>query len=59
MGSKKFSWSCKKQYTVANDSAEEKYISAWEATCEIVWLHRVLQDLGILQTKVTSLLIDI
>jgi hypothetical protein len=36
MGSTTVSWSCKKKATVANYSTEEEYISAWEATCEIV-----------------------
>jgi hypothetical protein len=58
MGSTTVSWSCKKQATVATSTAEAEYISAWEATCEIVWLRRVLQDLGISQTEATSLFID-
>ena len=45
LGSTTISWSCKKQPTIANSSTEAKYISAWEATCEIVWLRRILQDL--------------
>eukprot|EP00253_Pinus_taeda_P030805 PITA_30805 len=57
-GSATVSWSCKKQATVATSSAEAEYISPWEATCEIVWLHRILQDLGISQTEATSLFID-
>eukprot|EP00253_Pinus_taeda_P024383 PITA_24383 len=51
-------WSCKKQATVATSSAEEEYILAWEATCETVWLRRILQDLGISQAEATSLFID-
>ena len=58
MGSAAISWSCKKQSTVATSSAEVEYISAWEATCEIVWLRRVLQDLGISPAEATSLFID-
>jgi hypothetical protein len=42
MGSTTVSWNCKKQTTVATSTAEAKYISAWEATCEIVWLRRIL-----------------
>ena len=38
MGSAANSWSCKNQTNVANSSAEEKYISTWEAVREIVWL---------------------
>ena len=54
MGSAAVSWSCKKQATVATSSAEAEYILA----CEIVWLRRILQDLGISQAEATSLFID-
>lgn len=47
MGSASVYWSCKKQATVATSLAEVEYISAWEEACEIVWLRRILQDLGI------------
>ena len=50
MDSTEVSWSCKKQATVATSTAEVEYISSWEPTCEIIWLRRVLQDLGIYQT---------
>lgn len=53
------SWSCKKQDIVVASLAEVEYISAWEEACEIVWLCRVLQDLGIPQVEATSLFIDI
>ena len=58
MGSAAVSWSCKKQTTMATSSAEAEYISTWEAACEIVWLRRVLQDLGISPAEATSLFID-
>ena len=58
MGSVAVSWSCKKQAIVTTSSAEAESISAWEAACEIVWLHRILQDLGISQVEATSLFID-
>jgi hypothetical protein len=58
MGSAVVSWNCKKQATVATSTAEAEYILAWEATCEIVWLRRILQDLGISQAEATSLFID-
>jgi len=47
MGSTVVSWSCKKQATMATSSAEAKYISTWEAGCEISLLRRILQDLAI------------
>jgi hypothetical protein len=52
------SWNCKKQATVATSIVEAKYISAWEATYEIVWLRRILQDLGISQEEATPLFIN-
>jgi hypothetical protein len=58
MGSTTVSWNCKKQATMATSIVEEEYISAWEETCEIVWLHRILQDLGISQAEATPLFID-
>jgi hypothetical protein len=58
MGSIEVSWNCKKKTTIANSSADAGYISAWEATCEIVWLRRILQDLGETQKSPTILLID-
>jgi hypothetical protein len=58
MGSTTISWNCKKQTTIANSSAKAEYISAWEATCEIVWLRRILQDLGETQKSPTTLLIN-
>eukprot|EP00253_Pinus_taeda_P026950 PITA_26950 len=58
MGLAAVPWSCKKQATVATSLAEAEYISAWEAACEIVWLRRILQDLGISQEEAMSLFID-
>ena len=57
MGSTAVAWSCKKQDTIVNSTAEAKCISAWEATCEIVWLRRILQDLKVDQKEATSLFI--
>ena len=38
-------WSCKKQPTVALSSTEAKYRGAAVATCEAIWLKRILKDL--------------
>ena len=40
------SWSSKKQPTIALSSTEAEYKGAAMATCEIAWLHKLLQDLG-------------
>jgi hypothetical protein len=58
MGLETISWSCKKQATLANSLAKVEYISAWEASCEIFWLHKILQDLGIIKKTPTILWID-
>ena len=45
-GSAAMSWSSKKQPTVALSSTEAEYRGAAMAACEIVWLRKLLSDLG-------------
>ncbi len=45
-GSGVVSWSNKKQPTVALSSTEAEYRSAAIAACEVVWLQKLLSDLG-------------
>jgi len=45
-GSGDVSWSSKKQPTIALSSTEAKYIGVTIAACEIVWLQKLLLDLG-------------
>jgi len=45
-GSCVVSWRNKKQPTVALSSTEGKYIGVVIATCEVVWLQKLLSDLG-------------
>jgi len=45
-GSGVVSWSNKKQPTVALSSTEAKYKGATIAACEVVWLQKLLSDLG-------------
>jgi hypothetical protein len=45
-GSGDVSWSSKKQPTVALSSTEAEYRGATIATCEVVWLQKLLSDLG-------------
>jgi hypothetical protein len=40
------SWNSKKQPTVALSSTKAKYKGATIATCEIVWLQKLLSNLG-------------
>jgi hypothetical protein len=45
LGSAAIPWSSKKQPTVAVSSTEAEYRGAAVATCEAVWLKRLLKDL--------------
>eukprot|EP00253_Pinus_taeda_P019289 PITA_19289 len=51
MGSRVISWCSKKQHTVALSSAEVEYQVMCAATCEAVWLYRILQDAREEKTK--------
>jgi hypothetical protein len=46
LGSGVFSWSSKKQQSVAQSSAEAEYVSAALATSQAIWLRRILEDIG-------------
>ncbi len=45
-GSGAISWSSKKQATVALSNTKAEYRGATIATCEVVWLQKLLSDLG-------------
>jgi histone deacetylase 1/2 len=45
MGSATIAWSSKKQPTVALSNTEAEYRGAAVATCEAIWLKRLLKDL--------------
>ena len=47
LGSRAMSWSSKKQPIVTLLSTKAKYRGAAVATCEAVWLKRILKDLGV------------
>jgi hypothetical protein len=46
IGSRVVSWSSKKQPTVSLSSIEAEYKALCATTCEVVWLRRLLQDVG-------------
>ena len=46
IGSGVISWSSKKKSTVALSSCEEEYQALCAATCEAIWLRRLLSDTG-------------
>ncbi|KAM1489207.1 hypothetical protein ACFXTO_032488 [Malus domestica] len=57
-GSEVFSWASVKQNCVALSTAEAEYISASEATVQVIWLRFVLEDFGELQTETTPVHCD-
>ena len=50
IGSGVVSWSIKKQPTISLSSTEAEYKAMSSATCEAVWLRRILEDIGENQT---------
>ena len=58
LGSGAISWSSKKQPTVSLSSTEAEYRGATVATCEVVWLKRILKDLGIPLTDLIRIFCD-
>ncbi|UYV73967.1 hypothetical protein LAZ67_11001633 [Cordylochernes scorpioides] len=52
------SWSSQKQSTVAFSTTESEYIAPCAATKEMVWLRRLLKDIGIKMDRPTVLNID-
>eukprot|EP00253_Pinus_taeda_P036726 PITA_36726 len=58
LGSGAVTWTSKKQQAVALSSIEAKYRGAVKASCEAVWLRRMLADVHVSQTGPTSLFCD-
>ncbi|KAK1437640.1 hypothetical protein QVD17_03434 [Tagetes erecta] len=58
LGTGVVSWRSKKQTTVALSSTEAEYISASGATCQALWLRRILEDLGYNIDKATVIYCD-
>ena len=58
IGSGIVSWSSKKQPTVSLSSTEAEYKALCAATCEVVWLRRLLQDVGEEQNEPTMIKCD-
>ena len=45
LGSGAVSWRSRKQSIPADSTTEEEYVAAAEATKEIVWLRKIIEDL--------------
>eukprot|EP00253_Pinus_taeda_P035859 PITA_35859 len=52
------SWRSRKQLVPADSTTEAEYVPAAEATKEIVWLRKILEDLQVKQVQSTPLMID-
>ncbi|EOY18307.1 Uncharacterized protein TCM_042900 [Theobroma cacao] len=57
-GSGVFCWNNKKQEVVAQFSTEAEYIATAAATNHVVWLRKLLNDLGFKQEKATLIHVD-
>eukprot|EP00253_Pinus_taeda_P031401 PITA_31401 len=58
MGSGAISWASKKQPVVSLSTVEAEYVAATAATCQAVWLRRVLRDLCHEQENGTTIYCD-
>eukprot|EP00253_Pinus_taeda_P035278 PITA_35278 len=58
IGSGAISWASKKQPIVALSTTEAKYVTATAASCQAVWMRRMLRSLGQEQTKGTVIYCD-
>ena len=52
------SWESKKQYHVTLSSSEAEYVAASLATQELIWIRRILEELGYKQVGATELFED-
>ena len=55
MGGSPISWRSQCQTSVSKSSTEAEYIAASEAACELVWLHDLLIDAGIISEGTAAL----
>ena len=58
MGSSVISWFSRKKSCVALSIAEVEYVAACSASCEVVWLRKILYDLFDLQLDATCIYCD-
>jgi hypothetical protein len=55
LGSNLVSWSARKQPTVSRSSTEVEYKAIANVTVEIIWMHTLLDELGVAHPSVVSL----
>jgi hypothetical protein len=58
MGSTMISWQSRKQSSIALSTAEAEYIDACSASCEAIWLRKLLTGLFDLEMRATAILCD-
>jgi hypothetical protein len=58
LGSTMISWKSRKKSNIALSTAEEKYISFCSASCESIWLRKLLTSLLNLEMEATMILCD-
>ena len=52
------SWFSRKQSNVALSTTEAKYIAAWSASCEAIWLRKLMSGIFDLELDTTVILCD-
>jgi histone deacetylase 1/2 len=57
-GANLISWSARKQPTVSRSSTEVEYKALANATAELMWVHKLLQELGVPHSPVARLWCD-
>lgn len=58
MGGNLVTWRSKKQRVVVRSSAEAEFRGMAQGVCELLWLWRLLKDLGIKPLKATNMYYD-
>ena len=58
LGSTAITWRSRKQYVPADSTTEAEYVVAAQATKEIIWLRKILEDLQEKQMNSTPLFVD-
>ena len=58
MGSGVISWFSRRKSCVALSTAEAKYVTAYSASCEVVWIQKLLSDIFDLQLDATCIHCD-
>ena len=58
LGSTTVTWTSEKQQAISFSSTEIEYKGTVKASCEVVWLCRMLRDMQMSPTKPTTLFVD-